>query len=86
MTEPGSGEIGPINNAPEASVKRFEARQEFRKSTEGQVVAGARFAEAGLKSEREKAAAEAASTPDVIEKRSIFGIPLATVSRWFKKK
>jgi hypothetical protein len=85
MTEPGSTEIGPTNNSPGSSLKRFKARQEFHHSSEGQFVSTIRETETHLKARDEKAATEAKNAPDVIEKRSFLGIPLATVRKWFKK-
>ena len=40
-----TNEIGPFNKSPEASMKRFEARQKHKESTEGKVIAAARDAE-----------------------------------------
>jgi hypothetical protein len=85
MSEVDSNEIGPKVSSPEASIKRFESRQEFNKSTEGQVVTAARAGEALLKSDQEKETVKVKNAPDVIESRRIFGIKVSDIKKWFKK-
>ena len=79
-----TGEIGPFDKSSEASVKRFEARQEHKESTEGQVISAARFAEIDNKEEQEVSQKEEQELPDVLEHKTFWGIPTTKIQKWFK--
>lgn len=78
-----TGEIGPTDQSPEASTKRFEARQKHRESTKGQVASAARHAEQLLDEEQKRQ--EASPEPDIVEEKRFLGIPITKVRKWFKK-
>lgn len=85
MTEGQSEDIGPLNNTADASVKRFEARQAHRKSTEGKVIAAVREEE----STDRKNQKNAEPVPDVVEKQTSHGAifdKITWVEKWKKDK
>ena len=84
-----TNEIGPFNKSPEASIKRFEARQKHQESTEGKVISAAREAKHHIERDIERdiyvKEKEDRETPDVVKKKNFWGFPLGTVEKWIKK-
>lgn len=77
-----TGEIGPTDASYESSIKRFEARQEFKQSPKRKVISAAKKAERTLRKEAEQRERERKMSPT--EKRRPFNV-LAAVKQWLKE-
>lgn len=77
--------IGPTDRTAEASVKRFEARQKHKESSEGQLISTVRRSEKYV----EKEESEKPKEPDKVEVEEgggFLGLRRVVKKTWFKKK
>lgn len=82
---PSMSEIGPMDNSPEASEKRFEARQKHKETTKGDVMWAANL-ESTMNKIDAKEARKKDLEPDSVEEHSILGGLLKKkVKKWNKK-